>query len=240
MEYLRVKNWENYQHYKDRSPPWIKLHRAVLDDYEFAALADESKAHLMLIWIFASQREGRVPADPAFLQSKIGARSLPDLGSLTAAGWLIPEPGATTESAAGAPDAPEPVRDAEQCASETLAPRKQGDSTTLARDAPARIARVAGARSAAFVFDSKSSVSKKSKVPRARTDGPSDAHRQLATELGVACDTEWQAFWDRVDAKGRAWFKDADAAFRNWLRNERKYAERDGRLPSAKEKRVAW
>jgi hypothetical protein len=59
--YLRVKNWAEFQHYKDRNPPWIKLHRALLDDYEFARLPDASKAHLVLIWLLASQSDGRIP-----------------------------------------------------------------------------------------------------------------------------------------------------------------------------------
>jgi hypothetical protein len=58
MNYLRVKNWTEFQHYKDRNPPWIKLHRTLLDDYEFSRLQDASKAHLMLIWLFASQKDG--------------------------------------------------------------------------------------------------------------------------------------------------------------------------------------
>jgi hypothetical protein len=40
VRYLRVKNWSEFQHYKDRNPPWIKLHRTLLDhDYEAAILA---------------------------------------------------------------------------------------------------------------------------------------------------------------------------------------------------------
>ena len=53
MNYLRVKNWEKFQHYKDRTPPWIKLYRDLLNDYEFSCLQDASKAHLMLIWLLA-------------------------------------------------------------------------------------------------------------------------------------------------------------------------------------------
>src|SRR5690606_19747530 len=33
--YLTVKNFERFQHYKDRNPPWIKLYNDLLDDYEF-------------------------------------------------------------------------------------------------------------------------------------------------------------------------------------------------------------
>ena len=32
---LRILNWEKFQHYKVRRPPWIKLHHSLLDDYAF-------------------------------------------------------------------------------------------------------------------------------------------------------------------------------------------------------------
>ena len=36
-----------FQHYKDRSAPWIKLYNELLDDYRFAVLPDASKWHLV-------------------------------------------------------------------------------------------------------------------------------------------------------------------------------------------------
>ncbi len=27
----RIKNWDKFQHFKNRRPPWIKLHREILD-----------------------------------------------------------------------------------------------------------------------------------------------------------------------------------------------------------------
>ena len=30
----RVKNWSKFQHYKNRNPPWIRLHVEILDDYK--------------------------------------------------------------------------------------------------------------------------------------------------------------------------------------------------------------
>lgn len=95
-QYLAVKNWTEFQHYKDRNPPWIKLHRALLDDYEFARLQDASKAHLMLIWLFASQADGRIPNDPKFIQAKLGLDKQPDLQVLVESGFLIPEQNAST------------------------------------------------------------------------------------------------------------------------------------------------
>jgi uncharacterized phage protein (TIGR02220 family) len=90
MDYLRIKNWAEFQHYKDRNPPWIKLHRALLDNYEFCSLQDAQKAHLVMIWIHASQNDGLVPKDAEFLQQKLSIKKL-DLDVLIAKGFLIPE-----------------------------------------------------------------------------------------------------------------------------------------------------
>jgi hypothetical protein len=87
-EWLRVKNWDRFQHYKDRSPPWIKLHYTTLDDYAWSHLPDTAKAHLMGIWLLASRQDGRIPNDAAWLGTRIGARSKVDLGVLIRAGFL--------------------------------------------------------------------------------------------------------------------------------------------------------
>jgi hypothetical protein len=31
---IRIKNWAQFQHFKDRKPPWVKLYRDLLDDME--------------------------------------------------------------------------------------------------------------------------------------------------------------------------------------------------------------
>lgn len=94
MPYLRVKNWEEFQHYKDRNPPWIKLHRALLDNYDFCSLKDHQKAHLMLIWIHASQNNGLIPHDAKFLERKLSCNGL-DLDILIASGFLSVEQAAS-------------------------------------------------------------------------------------------------------------------------------------------------
>ena len=52
---LKPKNWEKFQHYKDRCPPWIKLHRDILNDRTFASLPIASKALAPLLWLLASE-----------------------------------------------------------------------------------------------------------------------------------------------------------------------------------------
>jgi hypothetical protein len=63
-----VKNWASFQHYKDRSPPWIKLHRELLDNFEYTSLPLASKALAPLIWLLAAESsDGSVNLDPAWL-----------------------------------------------------------------------------------------------------------------------------------------------------------------------------
>lgn len=88
--YLVVKNFERFQHYKNRNPPWIKFYASILFDYEFQTLPDKSKAHLMLIWLLISQRhDHRIPNDARWVAQRIGATEKVDLQILIDSGWLI-------------------------------------------------------------------------------------------------------------------------------------------------------
>lgn len=87
-EYFSVKSWDSFQHYKDRNPPWIKLHNHLLDNYEFECLPDASKAHLLCIWMLASRTQNKMPMDPQWIKRKIGASSTVDLNILVAGGFI--------------------------------------------------------------------------------------------------------------------------------------------------------
>jgi hypothetical protein len=57
---LQPKNWAVFQHYKDRCPPWIKLHRDLLNDRVYMCLPLASKALAPLLWLLASEtKDGR-------------------------------------------------------------------------------------------------------------------------------------------------------------------------------------
>jgi len=65
MRMARVKNWAEFQHYKDRSPPWIKLHRALLDDFDFQCLPVASRALAPMLWLLAAEHaDGLVCVEP--------------------------------------------------------------------------------------------------------------------------------------------------------------------------------
>jgi hypothetical protein len=84
-----VKNFEKFQHYKDRSPPWIRLYNSLLDDYEFGRLPDASKAHLLAIWLLASRYDNEIPLDPDWVARRINATTPVDLAGLQKAGFIV-------------------------------------------------------------------------------------------------------------------------------------------------------
>jgi HNH endonuclease len=52
---LIPKHWAEFQHYKNRSPRWIKLHHKLLDDFAFSRLPLASKALAPMLWLLASE-----------------------------------------------------------------------------------------------------------------------------------------------------------------------------------------
>jgi hypothetical protein len=58
---MRIKNWSKFQHFKDRRPPWVKLYRDILDDIEWHELDPLAAKVLVMLWLIASEDEGRIP-----------------------------------------------------------------------------------------------------------------------------------------------------------------------------------
>lgn len=52
---LKATSWSSYQSYKDRKPPWIRLHKSLLDNYEFQSMSDSARALLPMLWLLASE-----------------------------------------------------------------------------------------------------------------------------------------------------------------------------------------
>ncbi len=52
---LIPNRWSEFQHYKDRAPPWIRLHRKLLDNKDFHRLPVESRALAPMLWLLASE-----------------------------------------------------------------------------------------------------------------------------------------------------------------------------------------
>ena len=87
--YLSVKNWDAFQQYKDRDPKWIKLHRDILNNYEFDQLTEIQQNHLMKIWLLASKLDNKIPNDSAWIARQIGAKSKVDTKQLVTYGFMV-------------------------------------------------------------------------------------------------------------------------------------------------------
>lgn len=69
---LQPKNWTEFQHYKDRAPPWIKLHKGLLDNFEYQSLPVASRALAPMLWLLASDHErGEIDAAPKKLAFRL-------------------------------------------------------------------------------------------------------------------------------------------------------------------------
>lgn len=88
VECFSVKNFDKFQHYRDRAPPWIKLYNHLLEDYTFSKFPDASKWHLIAIWLLASRSNNILPLDPVWIATKIGATSTVDLNFFIEHGYI--------------------------------------------------------------------------------------------------------------------------------------------------------
>ena len=62
---MKIKGWKNFQHFKDRRPPWIKLHRDILENRDINTISDKAFRVLVGLWLLASedkQMEGNIPS----------------------------------------------------------------------------------------------------------------------------------------------------------------------------------
>lgn len=85
---LRIKNWRNYQHYRDRDPPWIKLHFNLLTSADWVSLDDAGRVLAVACMLLASRNDGYVSEDPAYIKRVAYLNADPDFGPLLATGFL--------------------------------------------------------------------------------------------------------------------------------------------------------
>lgn len=92
MTYLAIRNYDRFQHYRDRRPVWVKLYVSLLQDKDYRALATTSRLVYVLLLLVASNRDNEIPNDAAWLSVEIGvprALARKALDDLIAHGYLI-------------------------------------------------------------------------------------------------------------------------------------------------------
>lgn len=88
MRKLRIKNWDEYQHYKDRDPSWIKLHVRILSSEDWVMLDDASKLLAIVCMVLAAGRKGDVPDNPDYIKRVAFLNKRPNLKPLIECGFL--------------------------------------------------------------------------------------------------------------------------------------------------------
>jgi len=112
MTELRIRNWRKFQHYKDRSPPWIKLHYDLISSKDWVTLDDCSKLLAVVCMLIASRNDGCIPNDPEYIQRVAYLKKKVDLKPLVECGFL--EADASSRKQMLADDPPEERRGEER------------------------------------------------------------------------------------------------------------------------------
>lgn len=86
---LRVRNWEEFQHYKDRCPPWIKLHFALLTSEDWVLWDDASRVLAVACMLLASRNNGEIPANPGYIRRVAYLNCEPNFKPLIDCGFLV-------------------------------------------------------------------------------------------------------------------------------------------------------
>lgn len=87
--WIVIPNWDKFQHYKDRRPPWIKTYVDLLHRDEYLDLTPRRRSILHDLWITYAERDGLVRHRTATLSRLFGHRVMSaDLKALNQAGFI--------------------------------------------------------------------------------------------------------------------------------------------------------
>ncbi len=87
--HLSIKNFDKFQHYKHRNPPWIKLHLELLDDADFLRLPDATKWQYVGLLLLASRHENQIFNDEIYIKNRLGLTGKLDLSARFMKGHVL-------------------------------------------------------------------------------------------------------------------------------------------------------
>jgi hypothetical protein len=91
VKYYMIRNWDKFQHYKDRNPPWIKLHTTILDDPDFEKLTPMARLTFLLLGVLAARCSNKIPYSKGWIARKLSlSRDKAKVDELINNGWLVP------------------------------------------------------------------------------------------------------------------------------------------------------
>jgi len=88
----RIKNFDKFQHYRQRDPPWIKLHYSLLSSADWVLFDDPSRVLAIACLLVASKTKGIIDGSPAgldYLKRVAYLHKAPSLKPLIISGFLV-------------------------------------------------------------------------------------------------------------------------------------------------------
>jgi len=85
MKYIKIANWDKFQHYKARNPPWYKLLAEIIDEFDqktgepkkFYSLPDTAKLTFVLLGCLRTRYDKQIPyKSNAQLKKMLGINTL--------------------------------------------------------------------------------------------------------------------------------------------------------------------
>lgn len=225
MRFLSIKNWQRYQHYSTRRAPWIKAYTEIielpLEHPNFTNLSDGAKLTLHHLRLLAGLTVNRIP-ETAISKDRLNMKTPPKVEELLAAGfveWADLASGNASVLASGDASGND-IDDASE--THCAPPRAGGRAHSQAVDLDLRVLTLG-----------KESKSKASTIAGARdlveSFAITEALRSWAASeaIGVDVDVATESWRDHFRNTGYRTktgpVRDADAAWRNWMRNELKF-----------------
>lgn len=87
--WIVIPNWDEFQHYSDRDPRWIKNYRHLLSDDDYLGLSGHCRSILHGLWLVYASSDGQVRLDARSLSHRLALRvSSLQLESLNGAGFI--------------------------------------------------------------------------------------------------------------------------------------------------------
>jgi hypothetical protein len=88
-EWISVVGWDDFQHYKDRNPLWIKVYTRLLGDDAYLDLSEHRALMLHRLWLEYARTGCALRVDTARLSRRLSVKvTRSDLDSLNHAGFI--------------------------------------------------------------------------------------------------------------------------------------------------------
>ena len=88
QKFIHIVNWGRFQHYKNRNPPWIKLHRELLTSRTWATSDDATRVLAIALMMLAAVSDNKIPLDLAYIRRVAYLNQDPDLSGLLATEFI--------------------------------------------------------------------------------------------------------------------------------------------------------